>query len=105
MGPNAPPLESVPLPPMLVVVGEKDLIHDTNLEYCDALRAAGKDVEVLINRSMTHSFYLNKFAVEWTPPPGSEPKSHALGIVRFVYVGPRKDRVGLTQEPTHQAGS
>ncbi|KAI4991240.1 hypothetical protein ZWY2020_039611 [Hordeum vulgare] len=78
MGPNAPPLESVPLQPMLVAVGEKDLIHDTNLEYCDALRAAGKDVEVLINCGMTHSFYLNKFAVDMDPTTGEraqEPRS------------------------------
>uniref|UniRef100_A0A0E0L3K1 Alpha/beta hydrolase fold-3 domain-containing protein n=1 Tax=Oryza punctata TaxID=4537 RepID=A0A0E0L3K1_ORYPU len=34
MGPNTPLLESVPLPPLLVVVAEHDLIRDTNLEYC-----------------------------------------------------------------------
>uniref|UniRef100_A0A0E0L3M6 Alpha/beta hydrolase fold-3 domain-containing protein n=1 Tax=Oryza punctata TaxID=4537 RepID=A0A0E0L3M6_ORYPU len=47
MGPNATPLESVPLPLLLVAIAEHDLIRDTNLEYCDALRSAGKDVEVL----------------------------------------------------------
>ncbi|KAI5018534.1 hypothetical protein ZWY2020_043422 [Hordeum vulgare] len=84
MGPNAPPLESVPLPPMLVVVGEKDLIHDTNLEYCDALRAAGKDVEVLINRGMTHSFYLNKFAVDMDPTTGERAQELIDAIKSFV---------------------
>ena len=84
MGPNAPPLESVPLPPMLVVVGEKDLIRDTNLEYCDALRAAGKEVEVLINRGMSHSFYLNKFAVDMDPTTGERAQELIDAIKSFV---------------------
>jgi acetyl esterase/lipase len=84
MGPHAPPLESVPLPPMLVVVGEKDLIRDTNLEYCDALRAAGKEVDVLINRGMSHAFYLNKFAVEMDPATGERTQELIDAIKSFV---------------------
>uniref|UniRef100_A0ACD5U361 Uncharacterized protein n=1 Tax=Avena sativa TaxID=4498 RepID=A0ACD5U361_AVESA len=84
MGPNAPPLESVPLPPMLVSVAEKDLIRDTNLEYCDALRAAGKDVQVLINRGMSHSFYLNKFAVDMDPTTGERTQELIDAIKGFV---------------------
>ncbi|XP_037470321.1 probable carboxylesterase 17 isoform X3 [Triticum dicoccoides] len=84
MGPNAPPLESVPLPPMLVAVAEKDLIRDTNLEYCDALRAAGKEVEVLINRGMSHSFYLNKFAVDMDPTTGERAQEFIDAIKSFV---------------------
>lgn len=84
MGPHAPPLESVPLPPMLVSVAENDLIYDTNMEYCDALRAAGKDVEVLINRGMSHSFYLNKYAVDMDPVTGERAQELIDAITRFV---------------------
>ncbi|KAM0916299.1 hypothetical protein ACQ4PT_010362 [Festuca glaucescens] len=81
---HAPPLESVPLPPMLVAVAEKDLIRDTNLEYGDALRAAGKEVEVLVNRGMSHSFYLNKFAVDMDPTTGERAQELIDAIKSFV---------------------
>jgi acetyl esterase/lipase len=84
MGPQAPPLESVPLPPMLVSVAEDDLIRDTNLEYCDALRAAGKDVEVLINRGMGHSFHLNKDAVDTDPVTGERAQELIEAIKSFM---------------------
>jgi acetyl esterase/lipase len=84
MGSHAPPLESVPLPPMLVAVAEKDLIRDTNLEYCEALRAAGKEVDVLINRDMSHSFYLNKFAVDMDPTTGERTQELVDAIKSFV---------------------
>ncbi|EEE63710.1 hypothetical protein OsJ_18528 [Oryza sativa Japonica Group] len=84
MGPNAPPLESVPLPPLLVAVAEHDLIRDTNLEYCDALRTAGKDVEVLVNRGMSHSFYLNKYAVDMDPATGERTRELVDAIKSFV---------------------
>ncbi|CAN6351019.1 unnamed protein product [Urochloa humidicola] len=84
MGAQAPPLESVPLPPMLVAVAENDLIRDTNLEYCDALRAAGKDVEVLVNRGMSHSFYLNKYAVDMDPVTGERARELVDAIKSFV---------------------
>ncbi|TVU19356.1 hypothetical protein EJB05_35500, partial [Eragrostis curvula] len=84
MGSQAPPLESVPLPPLLVAVAENDLIRDTNLEYCNALRAAGKDVEVLINRGMSHSFYLNKYAVDMDPTTGERAQELIDAIRSFV---------------------
>ena len=84
MGPQAPPLESVPLPPMLVAVGENDLVRDRNLEYCDALRAAGKDVEVLLSRGMSHAFYLNKFAVDMDPSTGERTQELIDAITSFV---------------------
>ncbi|XP_062180987.1 carboxylesterase 15-like [Phragmites australis] len=84
MGPQAPPLESVPLPPLLVVVAENDLIRDTNLEYCDALSAAGKEVEVLVNRGMSHSFYLNKYAVDMDATTGERARELIDAIRSFV---------------------
>ncbi|KAF8719767.1 hypothetical protein HU200_024523 [Digitaria exilis] len=82
MGPQAPPLESVQLPPMLVSVAENDLIRDTNLEYCEALRAAGKEVEVLINRGMSHSFYLNKYAVDMDPTTGERARELRIDAIK-----------------------
>ncbi|KAL6909962.1 hypothetical protein ACP4OV_001220 [Aristida adscensionis] len=84
MGTQAPPLESVPLPPLLVAVAENDLIRDTNLEYIDALRAAGKEVEVLINRGMSHSFYLNKYAVDMDPVTGERTRELIDAVKSFV---------------------
>ncbi|KAG2627538.1 probable carboxylesterase 15 [Panicum virgatum] len=84
MGPLAPPLASVPLPPMLVAVAEDDLIRDTNLEYCDALRAAGKEVEVLLSRRMSHSFYLNKYAVDMDPATGERARELIDAIRSFI---------------------
>ncbi|CAD6272148.1 unnamed protein product [Miscanthus lutarioriparius] len=84
MGPQAPPLESVPLPPLLVSVAENDLIRDTNLEYCNALRAAGKEVEVLINHGMSHSFYLNKYAVDMDPTTGERARELIDAIKSFI---------------------
>jgi acetyl esterase/lipase len=84
MEPQAPPLEAVPLPPMLVAVGEKDLVRDTNLEYCDTLRAFGKDVEVLLSRGMSHAFYLNKLAVDTDPTTGERTRELIDALVSFI---------------------
>jgi acetyl esterase/lipase len=84
MGPQAPPLESVHLPPLLVSVAENDLIRDTNLEYCNALRAAGKEVEVLINHGMSHSFYLNKYAVDMDSTTGERARELIDAIKSFI---------------------
>ncbi|KAG0453380.1 hypothetical protein HPP92_024684 [Vanilla planifolia] len=64
MGDEAPPMEKIHVPPMLVAVAEKDLIRDTEMEYCEAMTKAGKKVEVLFQKGVGHSFYLNKFAVD-----------------------------------------
>ncbi|KAJ0043128.1 hypothetical protein Pint_18455 [Pistacia integerrima] len=64
MGPNAPPLDGLKLPPMLVVVAEMDLLRDSELEYCEAMKKTGKEVEILINNGMGHSFY---FAMDMDP--------------------------------------
>ncbi|TXG70250.1 hypothetical protein EZV62_005185 [Acer yangbiense] len=59
MGPLAPPLDDMKLPPMLVAVAEMDLIRDSELEYCEAMKEAGKEVEILVNHGMGHCFYLD----------------------------------------------
>lgn len=84
MGEAAPPLETVALPPFLVAVAEKDLIRDTNLEYCEAMKKAGKEVEVVVSREVSHSFYLNKFAVDNDPITGQRTHELLLAINHFV---------------------
>ncbi|KAL5729362.1 hypothetical protein ACHQM5_002331 [Ranunculus cassubicifolius] len=47
MGAHAPPLGALNLPPFMVVVAEHDLMKDTEMEYCEAMKKAGKNVELL----------------------------------------------------------
>ncbi|XP_010245015.1 PREDICTED: probable carboxylesterase 15 [Nelumbo nucifera] len=67
MGPEAPPLAGLNLPPFLLVVAENDLIRDTQLEYYQAMKKAGKDIELMMNPGMAHCFYLNKIATDMDP--------------------------------------
>ncbi|XP_042487086.1 probable carboxylesterase 15 [Macadamia integrifolia] len=84
MGPVAPPLANLKLPPFLVVLAENDLILDTEIEYCDAMKKAGKDVEVLVNHGVGHSFYLNKIAVEMDPHTAWETHRLIAAIDDFI---------------------
>jgi acetyl esterase/lipase len=84
MGEAAPPLEKVKLPPFLVGVAELDLIRDTNLEYCEAMKKAGKEVEVLFSHGVSHSFYLNKFAVDMDPTTSERTRELIAAIKDFV---------------------
>ncbi|XP_058078537.1 probable carboxylesterase 6 [Magnolia sinica] len=67
MGTAAAPLAGLKLPPFLVTVAQNDLMRDTELEYVEAMKNAGKDVELLLNTGVGHSFYLNKIAVDSDP--------------------------------------
>ncbi|XP_042507317.1 probable carboxylesterase 17 [Macadamia integrifolia] len=84
MGPAAPPLAGLKLPPFLVVLAENDLILDTEMEYCEAMKKAGKDVEVLVNPGVGHSFYLNKIAVDIDAHTASETKRLITEITNFI---------------------
>ncbi|KDP26286.1 hypothetical protein JCGZ_22310 [Jatropha curcas] len=84
VGPQAPPLESLSLPPMLVVVAEMDLLRDTDLEYCEATKEAGKEVEVLINEGMDHCFYLNKAAIDSDVETAAQVDKLIEEIVSFI---------------------
>jgi acetyl esterase/lipase len=56
------------MPPMLLVVAEKDLLHDPQVEYGEAMARVGKTVETVVSRgAVAHVFYLNFFAVESDP--------------------------------------
>ncbi|KAJ4978161.1 hypothetical protein NE237_008941 [Protea cynaroides] len=84
MGPAAPPLAGLKLPPFLVVLAENDLILDTEMEYCEAMKKAGKNVEVLVNHGVGHSFYLNKIAVDMDPNTASETNRLITEITNFI---------------------
>ncbi|KAF7137899.1 hypothetical protein RHSIM_Rhsim07G0071400 [Rhododendron simsii] len=84
MGDGAPPIAALNLPPILLCVAETDLIKDTEMEYYEALKKANKDVELMINKGMIHSFYLNKIAVDMDPLTGVETEKLIAGIADFV---------------------
>lgn len=67
MGPAAPPLSGVHVPPILYCVADKDLLIDTQMELYEALKNAGKDVELFVSHNMTRVFYLNKLALDHDP--------------------------------------
>ena len=84
MGPQAQPIAGLKLPPMLVAVAQKDLMRDTQLEYCEAVKAAGKEVEVVVHHGMLHCFYLNKIAIESDPETVAETDMLLERIVNFI---------------------
>ena len=84
MGSGAPPLEGLKLPPFLLCIAEKDLIIDREMEYYEAMKKANKDVELLMNKGMMHSFYLNKIAVDMDPETAAETERLIEGIKGFV---------------------
>ncbi|PKA58591.1 putative carboxylesterase 17 [Apostasia shenzhenica] len=84
MGEAAPEMEKLRLPPMMVVVAERDLIKDTEMEYCTAMEAANKKVEVFYQREVGHSYYLNKFAVDGDPATARKTTELVVAIKDFV---------------------
>ncbi|PRQ55737.1 putative carboxylesterase [Rosa chinensis] len=84
MGSRAPALDSLKLPPLLLCVAEKDMIVDTEMEYFEAMKKAKNDVELLISPGMSHSFYLNKIAIDMDPQTSEQTESLISGIVEFV---------------------
>lgn len=84
MGEAAPPIAALNLPPILLCVAEMELIKDTEMEYYEALKEANKDVELMVNKGMSHSFYLNKIAVDMDPATGVETERLIAGIADFV---------------------
>lgn len=84
MGPAAGLLDGLKLPPFLLCVAENDLIRDTNMEYYEIMKKANKDVELLINPGMGHSFYLNKIAVDMDPLTAAQTSGLIEGIIEFI---------------------
>ncbi|XP_008231718.1 PREDICTED: probable carboxylesterase 15 [Prunus mume] len=84
MGYGAPDLDSLKLPPFLLCIAERDMIIDTEMEYYEAMKKARKEVELLISPGMSHSFYLNKIAVDMDPQTAAQTEGLISGIIEFV---------------------
>lgn len=84
MGPNAPPLSGLHLPPILYCVADKDLLIDTEMEFFEALKNAGKNVELYVSNNMTHSFYLNKMAVDHDRETKAQTEKLYEAIIDFI---------------------
>lgn len=84
MGPAAPAIDGLKLPPFLLCVTDNDLIKDTEMEYYEAMKKAGKDVELLMSYGMGHSFYLNKIAVDMDPNTAAQSCRLFQGIAEFI---------------------
>ncbi|PKI68735.1 probable carboxylesterase 15 [Punica granatum] len=85
MGLAAPPLAKLNLPPYLLCLADRDLIIDTEMEYYEAMKKADKEVELFISHGMTHSFYLNKIAVDMDPNTSAETDRLFSGIIDFIH--------------------
>ncbi|KAF8398192.1 hypothetical protein HHK36_017118 [Tetracentron sinense] len=84
MGSAAPPLAGLKLPPFLVVVAEEDLLRDTQMEYWEAMKKEGKEVEVLINPGVSHCFYLNKMGLDKHPHAAAQAHHLIAAITDFI---------------------
>ncbi|XP_020207524.1 probable carboxylesterase 15 [Cajanus cajan] len=84
MGDSAPPLSGLKLPPFLLCLAEMDLIFDTEMEYYEAMRKANKEVELFVSKGVTHSFYLNKIAVDMDPNTGAQRDALIARIKEFI---------------------
>ncbi|XP_077234577.1 putative carboxylesterase 17 [Tasmannia lanceolata] len=49
-------LEDLRVPPVLVCLSEMDILKDRNLEFCEAMRRAGKRLEYVMYMGVGHSF-------------------------------------------------
>jgi acetyl esterase/lipase len=84
MGAGAPPPDSLKLPPFLLCVAEKDLLWDTEMEYYEAMKKANKEVDLFVSKAMTHSFYLNKIAVDMDPTVRSQMDALIGRVKEFI---------------------
>ncbi|XP_021762348.1 probable carboxylesterase 6 [Chenopodium quinoa] len=84
MGPAAPPLDGLQLPPIMYCVAEKDLFIDTQMEFYEALKKANKTVELYMSENVTHSFYLNKMAVDHDPETKAQTGKLYDAIIEFI---------------------
>lgn len=55
---GAAKLEGLWLPPALVCISEMDILKDRNLEFCNAMKRAGKSVEYVVYMGVGHAFQI-----------------------------------------------
>ncbi|XP_047946224.1 probable carboxylesterase 17 [Salvia hispanica] len=84
MGEAAPPLETVRLPPYLYCMADHDLVRDREMEFYEAMKKAGKEIELFTSHDVGHSFYLNKVAVDSDPKVAEETRKLFEVITRFI---------------------
>ncbi|XP_061368640.1 carboxylesterase 15-like [Gastrolobium bilobum] len=84
MGMAAPPLDGLKLPPFLLCLAEMDLVKDTQMEYYEAMKKANKYVNLFVSTGMTHSFYLNKIAVDIDPNTSAQTRALIARIKEFI---------------------
>ncbi|GAV74932.1 Abhydrolase_3 domain-containing protein [Cephalotus follicularis] len=84
MGPVAPTMDSLNIPPFMLCVAENDLIKDTEMEYYEAMNKANKYVDLFISPGMGHSFYLNKIALDMDPNTGAQTEALIKGVIMFI---------------------
>ncbi|KAL2234352.1 UNVERIFIED_CONTAM: putative carboxylesterase 15 [Sesamum indicum] len=85
MGEAAPAIEKLKLPPYLYCVAEQDLIKDTEMEFYEAMKRGGKEVELAMSEGVGHSFYLNKIAVDMDPKTAQETQKLFQAIKDFIH--------------------
>eukprot|EP01018_Ginkgo_biloba_P014026 Gb_30372 [translate_table: standard] len=84
MGPLATPLQHLRLPPILVTIGDKDLIRDTQLEYCEAMKQAGKMLEMFVSKGVGHAFHLSEIENRTNPNTSQETTNLMDAIDSFI---------------------
>ncbi|XP_068660838.1 probable carboxylesterase 17 [Aristolochia californica] len=55
---GAPNLENLSLPPTMVCISDLDILKDRNLEFCAAMKSAGKSVEQIVYTGVGHAFQI-----------------------------------------------
>ncbi|XP_076883834.1 putative carboxylesterase 6 [Bidens hawaiensis] len=77
-------LQGLDLPPYLLCLAEDDLVVDRQIEFYDWMKKAGKKIELLISNGVTHSFILNKIAIEMDPNTSHQTHKLIEAITKFV---------------------
>eukprot|EP01018_Ginkgo_biloba_P005808 Gb_23851 [translate_table: standard] len=67
MGPLAASLDGLKLPKTLVAIANRDPLRDTQVEYYEAMKMSGQNVEVLFSENVGHYFHVTGFAFNNRP--------------------------------------
>nr|ABK25952.1 unknown [Picea sitchensis] len=86
---GAPKLEDVTLPPLLVAIGGRDMLRDSNYVYCESLKQCGKSVEVMVLEEEGHAFYALK-------PHCQSSERLMERISRFISSSPSESVIDIT---------
>lgn len=73
-GPLSKSLEEIVLDPILVVVGETDLLKDRAQDYANRLKNWGKNIEYVEFEGQQHGFF--------TIDPNSEPSKELMLVIK-----------------------